>query len=246
MKRMVRAVMRAAGYEIRSLSGPHRVSSAQTALSWLADARVDVGTILDVGASDGRWTEQALRSFPGVSCVLYEPNPVHLPGIRRFTSRHPGKVIHQETAVGRDTGTVRFDVSSAFGGALEDSASPSTANDPRFIQVPVVRLDDSVRDLELGPPFLLKLDTHGFEAGILEGAEATLQQSTVLFIEAYNHRLTSEGLYFWELCELLHERGFRPVDLVDIMHRERDGSLWQMDLVFLRDDWSGFRSHSYR
>lgn len=244
MKRVLQALARRTGYEIRSLSGPHRVSSTSTALRWLAGQSLAVGSILDVGASDGRWSEEALRWFPEATCVLYEPNPVHLPGIGRFVARHPGRAIHRSEAVGARPGTATFDVSSDFGGSLIDPGTDR--EDGKSIDVPLVRLDDSVAWLRVQDPYLVKLDTHGFERGILEGATNVLESASVLIIEAYAHRITSEALLFWELCALLAERGFRPVDLVDVMHREYDGALWQMDLVFLRDSWPGFAYPRYR
>jgi hypothetical protein len=68
----------------------------------------------------------------------------------------------------------------------------------------------------------------------------------VLVIEAYNYRISGEALLFWELCAYLAERGFRPVDLVDSMHRPYDDAFWQMDLVFVRSTWAGFAYNAFR
>lgn len=237
MKTVVKRIVRSLGFEVTRRTGTMRVASMDTALDWLESQDLGVRTVLDVGASDGRWSADCMRRFPNARFVLYEPNPVHHQPLETFR-RHGEAFITVETkAVGAQDGTTPFNAADAFGGALVDAGQ---VTDEGVIDVEVTTLDGSVARLGLDGPFLLKLDTHGFERGILAGAELTLAHASVLIIEAYAHRLTSEGLYFWELCELLHGHGFRPADLVDVMHRERDGSLWQMDLVFLRESWSGF------
>ena len=86
------------------------------------------------------------------------------------------------------------------------------------------------------PPFMVKLDTHGAEESILVGAEQTLSRSTAWIIEAYNQRITPDCLLFWELRGSMATHGFRPIDLVDVLHRPHDETLWQMDLSFVRSD----------
>lgn len=214
----------------------------QTALTWLGANGPPVRSVLDVGASDGRWSRDCMQAYPDAHYVLYEPNAVHFGGIARLQAEHGTHVTHEPVAVGAEVGTAAFDVGDAFGGGLVDASTDASVVE----QVPIVSLDESVERLGLEGPFLVKLDTHGYERSILGGARAVLDQASVLVIEAYAYRISSEALLFWELCALLDEQGFRALDLVDVMHREHDGALWQMDLVFLRDSWPGFSHSRYR
>ncbi len=93
---------------------------------------------------------------------------------------------------------------------------------------------------QLSGPFLLKLDTHGFEVPIFEGAGATLANTVAIIVETYNFKIGAEGLLFHEMCAWLQPRGFRCIDVVDVMRRPGDDLLWQMDLVFVRSDWPEF------
>jgi FkbM family methyltransferase len=202
-----------------------------SALRVLDRAGARPATIADVGASDGRWSDLALEVFPAAEVVLFEPQSVHAPGLNVFQAEHPTARIIR-SAVGGARGSSLFDASDPWGGRLEKAPTAGT------ITVPVVTLDESLVDAK--PPFLVKLDTHGVEAEILAGAQETLTRSVAWVIEAVNQRILPEALLFWELCAVMVDHGFRPVDLVDVMRRPHDGSLWQMDLFFIRSDWPGF------
>jgi FkbM family methyltransferase len=170
--------------------------------------------------------------------VLFEPQPVHSKSLDALAASSRGRVIPVKKAVGAEDGSLLFDISDPFGGG------PATGSE-NALQVEQTTLDSTVTGLQLEEPFLLKLDTHGFEKSILQGGDLTLTRCTVLVIEAYNYRIARESLLFWELCAFLAERGFRPIDLVDLMHRKYDNSLWQMDLFFIRSSWEGFNHVTY-
>ena len=67
-----------------------------------------------------------------------------------------------------------------------------------------------MRQHQLRPPFLIKLDTHGFEVPILKGAQETLQQTNLLVIETYNFQLQPTSLRFHEMCSYMEFGGFPP------------------------------------
>lgn len=101
---------------------------------------------------------------------------------------------------------------------------------------PCTSIDAEIARLGLEPPFLIKLDTHGFELPILDGAAAALEKTNALFIECYNFFPGPSGLPFWSLCVRLEALGFRPYDMVEFLHRPRDGFFWQADILFLKSD----------
>jgi FkbM family methyltransferase len=209
----------------------------RSALQLLAQIGVEPATIADVGASDGRWSTVARGVFPTAELVLFEPQPVHAPALERFQRDHAAARIIR-SAVGGSEGMSAFDAADPWAGVLEEQPTESS------ITVPVVTLDGALA--EARPPFLVKLDTHGVEAAILAGAESTLGQSVAWIIEVYNQRITPECLLFWELCEYMAQHDFRPVALADVLVRPYDGTLWQMDLFFVRGDCAAFDHLSYR
>lgn len=234
MKRLLQAILRKAGWEVRRLDS--MTSSTMTAgLKRLAAQDVEIRTVLDVGASNGCWSSECMKVYPEANYVLFEPQPVHSESLDEFAGEFEGNVTLVKKAVGNSEGKTYFDASDAFGGALLETPEGESA-----IEVDLTTIDATLSGLSLEAPYLLKLDTHGFEKSILEGAENSLAETNAVILEAYNHKITEEALLFWEICEFLGGKGFRPFDLVDVLSRPRDHSLWQMDLFFLKSDWDGF------
>jgi FkbM family methyltransferase len=228
--------LRVAGIEIRRNRG-----TLVRCLTWLRDNDFPVNTVLDVGASDGRWSDACLRhGFPKATYALFEPNPTHHASLTAFCRGNSTVLVYAQ-AVSDKVGKIEFNFTEQdpFAGAI------STGGDAAS-EVECTTIDHAVEQGQLKSPFLLKLDTHGFESEILQGAKATLGKCSVLIIEAYNFYLSENSWNFWQLCQFLDQQGFRCVDLIDPLWRQHDGAFWQMDLVFVRKTWPGFAYPHYR
>jgi FkbM family methyltransferase len=200
----------------------------------------EIASVIDVGASDGRWSRQAMQCFPHAKYLLIEAQAEpHAEALREFEERHANVDVVLAAAGDRE-GEIHFDASSPLGG--QASETPFAENS---IAVPMVTIDSAVRARGLKPPYLLKLDTHGFEQPIFEGAAETLRQANLVIVEAYNFRLSAGCLKFHELCGYLEAKGFRCLDLFDVMHRPGDGALWQFDLAFAPAGAPEFESNEF-
>jgi len=115
-----------------------------------------------------------------------------------------------------------------------------------LLKLPVVTIDSVVTQNKLSPPFFLKLDTHGFEKPILEGAIQTLRDTSLIVVEVYNFEIASNSLRFHEMCQYLENKGFRCIDMCDPLFRSKDGVLWQMDLFFAKSNHLCFESKSWK
>jgi FkbM family methyltransferase len=190
---------------------------------------IDVGTIIDVGAANGETFHELKGYFPDAKFLCVEAEPSHEPALAELKRTNPA-LDYVIAAAGPKRGKIFFGGSDhdVFGGRA------SLADFPDARHTPMTTVDLEIKERNLPPPFFLKLDTHGFEVPILEGAEKTLAATNILLIEAYNIRLDPNCLLFYELCQLLDHKGFACADILEPKYRQRDHMLWHMDIVFLR------------
>ena len=202
-----------------------------------------VTSVIDVGASNGCWSVRARQYFPKAFFFLIEAQKAHEKSLR-ILKNSDNTIDFEIVAAGDTNGELFFDGTDLFGGA----ASYQAFNNKKTLIVPVKKIDTIVTDHGLKPPFLLKLDTHGFEIPIFNGAQETLKDTEIIIVEAYNFKLRNEPtcVRFCELCSFLEEKGFRCIDIVDLMNRKyTDMAFWQMDMVFVRGNRSEFEYNQY-
>ncbi|HEX7624605.1 MAG TPA: FkbM family methyltransferase [Anaeromyxobacteraceae bacterium] len=203
-------------------------------------ARHPVKTVVAVGASDGRWSATARLFHPDAFFLLIEAQEKPHGGALRRMKERTARLDYVLAAAGDRSGTIHFDAADPFGGVASDQ--PTGAHD---IVVPVTTIDAEVSRRGLAGPFLLKLDTHGFEVPILEGARETLKRADLVVVEVYNFELRPGALRFHEMVAYLEERGLRCLDIVDVMHRSTDGALWQFDAFFVPKSSPEFAENGY-
>jgi len=213
--------------------------SLEGALERSKNHGIPIQTVIDIGASNGVWSERCQKYFPDAFYFLIEAQKPHAPALEKLKRRLPN-VDYIMAAAGDGEGEIYFDASDLLGGI-----AAHTPFEKNCIIVPMTTVDVQVNLKNLQPPFLIKLDTHGFEVSILEGAVETLKQTELIVIEVYNFKISQDNLRFHEMCAYLEAKGFRCLDLCDPLRRPRDRALWQLDLFFARSTSPIFESDSY-
>jgi FkbM family methyltransferase len=225
LKPVVGAGLGRLGLRLERIKELARAPSMDGALDRAALRGTEISTVIDVGASDGEWSRKARTYFTEAQYVLIEAQPIHKTALESFVRFHAGAQFVL-AAAGDHIGRTYFDASDPFGGrAGSDHVGGA------HIEVPMTTIDAVASDLNLTGPYCLKLDTHGFELPILNGASHVLSDSRLVILECYNFRLPG-ALLFHEMCAHMDHLGFRCIDLVDQMYRPRDRALWQADLCF--------------
>lgn len=244
---MIQSFFNMMGFEIRRVKEESRIknqnrlgSNADDMLSALHRIKDQLDTfdcIVDVGAAKGTWSQKANGLWPQANFILIEPLHEQIDGIPDYF-KGSNRVKIYEAVAGKEEGHVHFDVSvdldgsGIYGGAGKDSR-----------QVKVVTLDgicpDDFRSI------LLKLDTHGYEIPIFEGAAEVLKRTTALIVEVYGFQVSPTGRLFHEISEYLAGKGFRLFDIVDIMRRPKDNAFWQADAIFLKQNNRVFQQGGY-
>lgn len=210
----------------------------QIALARLHHAGINFQNIIDVGAASGKWTEKSLQYWPEAHYELVEPLEEQIPQLESLAVQYPRLRYHTGVA-GAEPGRVPFSVSTDLDGS---GVYGNQADNLRML--PQITID-SITQAE-NTPCLIKLDTHGYEIPILEGAARTLENTEALIIEVYGFYVSPTALLFHKLSAWLEERGFRLFDIADVMRREKDNAFWQADAVYLKASHPIFKDNSYR
>ncbi len=212
--------------------------STESAFERILGRGIKVNTIIDVGASDGSWSKTAFPYFPKSKYLMIEALKQHEVDLINFTRKHKNTQFAL-VAAGDEEGEIYFESNTLYDGKAIKEPSKNT------VAVPVNTIDNLIAERKLDGPYLIKLDTHGFEVPILEGAENTLKETNILVIETYNFKLTDQSLRFHEMIAYMEEKGFRCIDMSEPLFRERDDSFWQIDLFFIKSDRKEFDTNKY-
>jgi FkbM family methyltransferase len=216
-----------------------RYMSTDRALWRVASRGLEIGTVIDVGASDGRWSVVCAQHFPDPHYLLIEAQDPHEEALKAHIATHP-KAQYLLAAAGDSCGEIYFNDDDLFGGI----ASKVQNADARKV-VRQTTIDHEIASRGLPGPYLIKLDTHGYEIPILHGAKETLRKTNLLVIETYNFRLNEGALLFHEMIAYMRECGFGVIDMSEPLWRTRDRALWQFDLFFIPLDRAEFLANSY-
>jgi FkbM family methyltransferase len=238
LKQLLKGAFGMLGYRLQK-ADPALEMTMGAALERCRRRGVKIGTVIDVGASDGSWTEECMKYFPDANYLLIEAQQPHQPALEKFVSDKP-KVKYIIAAAGRTDGKIYFDNTALFGGLASE-----TPLEGQYIEVPVVSIDLELKRRGLPGPYLIKLDTHGFEVPILEGATDSMTKASLVVIETYNYKLTSDSLRYFEMGQFMKDKGFLSIELVDFVLRSRDQSFWQMDTFFIPVDSSEFKHQTF-
>lgn len=240
IKNILKKIVSAAGYTVQrkpavSISNNWDDNSMSAGLARMKNIGISPKSIIDIGAAQGTWTKKALDIWPSGEYHLIEPLFENEAALKRLQTEQPN-IKYYLSVAGEKAGTVNLHVSEDL-----DGSGIYENNSANGRLVPVIPVDDIVTDQEV----LLKLDTHGYEIPILNGAKKTLQNTSLLVIEVYGFFVSPTALLFNQLTNHLDELGFRLIDVVEVMRRPGDQAFWQCDAFYIRKDHPVFKNNSY-
>ncbi len=181
-----------------------RFPSKTSALRFLREAAIPVGTIVDVGVREG--TPELRKAFPNLRHVLFEPVSELHAAIRRNYAGMDYLLV-PAAASDRD-GEGRLRKMTVDGKNISHSTLVEGTSDEQLEPVATMRLDRFLNNRDDPKPYLLKLDVDGVESAIMQGCEAIWDDIGCVIIEA-NAVTLADHLNF------LTAKGFQLFDIVD-------------------------------
>jgi FkbM family methyltransferase len=203
----------------------------ENVLERLASFGVQFEHFFDIGAARGDWGPLIRRHWHACSIHYFEAAPAWESELKKQADSMTGNVKVNVSAVGNKDGSVffRYDPNNRFGGAIVHELQPDA------LTVPQLTLDTYIRNHALQGRYCLKLDTHGAERMILEGASSFMKNCDAVIFETYNFGPAHRR--FGQMSVLLEDvYGLRCFDIAEPKWRPFDKALWQLDLYFVRPD----------
>ncbi len=201
--------------------------------SFLEDVKArgfECRNVLDVGASDGSWSRELLRVYPGAAGILVEPRAECRPALRRFCAEHPAW-SHVQAALGDREEERPLAMWGTASTLLPDNVA--RADDAMTVEV---KRCDSLFSSGASYPQLLKLDVEGFELEVLAGAERLLGHVELLIVEASLFPFGAERPLFHDIVEFLKRQDYLLYDVAGFIRRPHDAAIGLLDLAFARRD----------
>lgn len=239
-KRAARRALLARGVEVSRRGGARRTMAA--VLDNLKRLGLEPATVIDVGVGYG--TEELWEAFPRARLLMVEPIPDRFGGAALEAVRRRAGAELVTAAAGTEPGETSITVhrapemSSVLGAWTGD-------RDGDVRTVPVVRIDDAVRERSLPSPYLLKVDAEGAELSVLGGASAVLEATEAVLLEVRLFELVPGAAQLHDVIPYMKERGFVAYDLFGGALRLSDGALAVTNIAFVREDGRFRRDHAF-
>jgi FkbM family methyltransferase len=91
-----------------------------SALKRCINRGINIKTVIDVGASDGRWSRECLKSVPSARYLLIEAQEPHRAGLDEFI-KGGVNLEYVLAAAGNREGKIFFNNAGLFGGLASES-----------------------------------------------------------------------------------------------------------------------------
>lgn len=174
--------------------------------------RLDIATVIDVGANRGQFAKEIIGILPHAQIISFEPIPTVFEDLKNNLKGLNAEAYNY--AVGERKGKIDINISntdesSSLLGMAElhkDTYSGSSYIDKQ--EVAMDTLDSLLADKNVKENLFLKIDVQGYEKNVLAGATNTLTKTSVIMLESIFNPLYEDQWIFDELLIFLTKNDF--------------------------------------
>jgi FkbM family methyltransferase len=240
------------GFEIMSIRNIHTALECRDkerkirSFKWLAD----MGNfhVLDIGANTGQFASEIHEILPSAVIHSFEPVPHVFEELTRNLIVIPGAKAYN-VGVGAADGQMTIYINEFTPASSLLSMTPQHRNEfvlrvPEITKkgfqaiVPVRRLDDLATEIGISAPYMVKIDTEGYELKVITGGVNTLRNAEVVILETSFYELYKDQGLFGEIHEAMRTLGFYYAGPFDVILSARDGLILIQDSIFLPERYS--------
>ncbi len=198
-------------------------------------------TVIDVGVAYG--TNDLYEKFPKACHLLIEPLEEYKSVLEKISKKYNAQ--YELAAAGAEAGSIEINVHPDLSGSsiFKEIEESNVNGIPR--KVKMVTIDEVCGRRKLSGPFLIKIDTQGFELNVLEGAKKILAETEAIILEVSFFRFYQNGPQLYDVVKWMKDHDFVAYDLFGGQNRPLDGALAQIDVVFVKENSFLRRNHFY-
>ncbi len=201
----------------------------------------DVDLVVDVGANEGQYATALLNNGYDRRILSFEPVSTVHELLGAAAARQQNWVVAERAAVGDAAGSVDIrvsketDMSSLLPMTAVAETHLSSARTVETEAVPMVTLAEAVPWDGAGRVFV-KSDTQGYEAQVLAGLGARIDQVVGLQLELSLVPVYQGQPSYLDMLRQVTASGFAPHFLVPGYYSRHYGRMLEFDAVFFRED----------
>jgi FkbM family methyltransferase len=199
--------------------------------------RCAIETVLDVGANEGQFASMLRRWGYKGKIISFEP--IHSIFLQLTQQAQTDTLWHtRNEALGSSDCTLPINISEL--GVFSSIRNPTWLAAGLDIRsrtigselVRVRRLDSIWNEIEVCGNVFLKVDTQGFEAEVIRGAEGCLSEVAAIQLELSLRPLYEGETLLGPMLEIMHDMGFDPTFIQPVWVDHRNLTTPQVDCVF--------------
>jgi FkbM family methyltransferase len=196
--------------------------------------------IYDIGACQGKWTEETESVFPDSAYYLFEANEKHTHLLKK--QRHPFFIVllgdQEKPSTFYATKIKEFGTGDSI---LRENSDVYSDKNCQEIVLQMTTLSAMVQKHQLPKPDLIKIDVQGAEKLVIQGGLDIVSSAEAMILESQISQYNQGAPLAAELIRFMDSLSFQIVDVVEAAYSQQ-GDLIHLDFLFLKKNSRIIRS----